>query len=107
MFILKIEKLEDVLLENVSGGATNKAATDTAIVITVAGISVGLGFGIAGLICQKKANQYQSEGNEVKAEKYKKSSEVMNCVAIGGSGAAALGFASILAIAGHNKKSRK
>lgn len=94
-FSSRVEKLEDVSLENVSGGVKpSDVLSSYSIVAIPTGTITALGCSIAGFICQGKATKYMQQGDKTKSEKYSKVAKglgiaTMTCAGLATSGVAA------------------
>ena len=94
-FSSRVEKLEDVSLENVSGGVKpSDVLFDYGFVAIQVGAIGTLGCSIAGFDCQGKATKYMQQGDKTKSEKYSKAAKglgiaTMTCAGLATSGVAA------------------
>lgn len=95
-FSSRVEKLEDVSLENVSGGVKPSDVLSYGILATPVGAIGTLGCSIAGFVCQGKATKYMQQGDKTKSEKYSKAAKGLGIATITCAGLATSGVGAVV-----------
>lgn len=93
---ISIEKLEDTLLEKVSGGNAWDVVFPVAFTATICGLPISLGCSVGSTVCQYRAKKRREEGNMARAEKLETAGTVFTGLAVTGAGVSAVGVGTLL-----------